>query len=153
MSMAELSHEQRNLTFETVLTTLEETAGRVALYETQIEPAISSEAALHRFSPLAWQALVSDTMQLASEIITHVGGMPLAYRDSHSDELVQTTAFLVQGYDLPQDTWIIATSPSGKPPQTGQQFLSLSCTTPELREAFEQAQHAPQDEGLHPGEL
>lgn len=133
----------------TVIGMLEDTVERMRLLEGGVPPPEFVEP-LRGFGPGFVQALFSDTIHIASEVIDGLGGLPLRYEDSKTRQQVHTVVRTILSYNPHQDMWTFATSPNGTPLSPGDGMIEVHCTTPEIRQNHEAALEASAAAPLHP---
>ena len=124
----------------TVVDVLASTAERMQLFRSQSHGQVFVEP-LSTTDPMLMYATALETIAIGSELIAKLGGLSLVYEDGITGHETHALATCITGYSVDQDTWKFATTPFGitLPPKT---FLSVACTTPELREASRRgAQH------------
>lgn len=91
------------------------------------------------FSGASFDALVGGIFMRATEILHEIGGLPLEFKDHVTARTNRAAAYIISGYDPAQDKWVIQATQHGQPPAHGMPVMQISATTPELREAYEEA--------------
>ena len=137
MSETHTSHAEQ---LATVVDVLASTAERMRLFRSQPHGQVFVDP-LGITDPMLMYTTALDTIAIGSELITRLGGLSLIYEDGITGHETHALATCITGYSVDEDTWRFATTPFGitLPPET---FLSVACTTPELREASQRgAQH------------
>lgn len=131
-SYAEIHDDRIN----TVLTILEQTARRMAWFESEQATLGIGTHLNDGVSTDSFRAIMQATLVEISEVLHGIGGMPLSYIDSVSGVTTNAHAFIVGGYTAESDQWKVIATTNQQPPTHGAPCIQLTCTTTELREHY-----------------